>query len=202
MKLFSRDRDYAAFEQVIIEAQQKHPMRVLSYCLMPNHWHLALWPSDDGDLSRFMFWLTMTHVQRWRHFRGLVGLGPLYQGRFKAFPVETDRHFLTLNRYIERNPVRANMVKRAQDWHWSSLNLRQNETEGHRPVLANWPVDEPADWLDWVNLPQTDAELNEFRIRAKNGRPLGSPAWERKTAEQMGIIVNPRRRGRPKLNDA
>src|SRR5439155_19287500 len=103
MRLFSRDRDYEAFEEVMQEALKRMPMRLLDYCLMPNHWHMMLWPREDGDLSKFMFWLTMTHVQRWRHARGVVGLGPLYQGRFRAFPVETDEHYLTVCRYVQRN---------------------------------------------------------------------------------------------------
>jgi len=61
--LFDDGGDYAAFERVLAEAQQRVPMRLLAYCLMPNHWHLVLWPLRDGDLSRFMAWLTLTHTQ-------------------------------------------------------------------------------------------------------------------------------------------
>src|SRR5436189_3540964 len=110
LPLFETDDDYRAFLRVLAEAQTRHPTRLLGYCLMPNHWHLVLWPRADGDLSRFMHWLTMTHTQRWRHHRRLVGLGPLYQGRFKSFPVQTDAHLLVLLRYVERNPLRANLV--------------------------------------------------------------------------------------------
>src|SRR5687768_11398098 len=86
MRIFKRDADFLAFENVLAEALRRHPVPLLSYCVMPNHWHLVLWPEKDGQLSRLMFWLTMTHVQRWRHAHDLVGLGPLYQGRFKCFP--------------------------------------------------------------------------------------------------------------------
>ncbi|MGB7156752.1 MAG: transposase [Tepidisphaeraceae bacterium] len=198
MKLFSRDRDYAAFEDVLAEAVRRESMRLLSYCVMPNHWHLALWPREDSELSRFMFWLTMTHTQRWRHARQLVGLGPLYQGRFKAFPVETDGHFLTMNRYVERNALRAGLVQRAQDWRWSSLNVRLGDDAARRGMLHQWPVPEPHDWLDWVNLPQTDAEVEQMRLRIQTGRPYGAPAFERRIAPLMGLSLTPRPRGRPR----
>jgi len=197
MTLFSRDKDYAKFEQVLLEAQQKHPMRLLSYCLMPNHWHLTLWPKEDGDLSRFMFWMTMTHVQRWRHFRGLVGLGPLYQGRFKAFPIESDSHLLTVNRYVERNALRANLVDKAELWQWSSLHQRHTGMTVNRPALTPWPVKEPADWVDWVNLPQTDTELAEIQSCLKSGRPFSTPSWKHRNAKRLGII-EPGRPGRPR----
>jgi putative transposase len=198
MRLFSRDRDYAAFERVLLEALARDPMRLLSFCLMPNHWHLVLWPRADGQLSRFMHWLTMTHTQRWRHTRKLVGLGPLYQGRFRAFAVEADDHYLTLCRYVERNPLRAGLVKRAQDWTWSSLHVRLSGDDGRRGLLSPWPVDEPQDWLDWVNLPQTNAELERLHSRIRTGRPLGSPAWEKKIAPKLGYSATQRPRGRPK----
>jgi putative transposase len=197
MKLFSRDGDYAAFEKVMSQALERTPVRLLSYCLMPNHWHLMLWPRHDGELSRLMFWLTMTHTQRWRHARQLVGLGPLYQGRFKAFPVETDAHYLTVCRYVERNALRANLVSRAQDWKWSSLNVRLTARECAVP-LHPWPVPQSEDWLTWVNEPQTDAEVQQLRARIRTGRPFGSPAWERHAAERMGLNLTPKPRGRPR----
>src|SRR5690348_16872072 len=105
-QLFHDDRDYEAFLRTFREALARPrippgegtsgsapdggPVRVLGFCLMPNHWHLVLWPRGDGDLSALMFWVTMTHTQRWRHFRRLVGEGPLYQGRFKCFPIQVE----------------------------------------------------------------------------------------------------------------
>jgi hypothetical protein len=88
-------------------------MRILAYCLMPNHWHFVLWPYDDGDLAAFMHRLTTTHVRRWHLHRHSVGAGHLYQGTFKSFPVQSDAHLLTVCRYVERNPVRARLVDRA-----------------------------------------------------------------------------------------
>ncbi len=125
-------------------------------------------------------------------------MGPLYQGRFRSFAVETDPHYLTLCRYVERNPLRARLVERAEDWKWSSLHVRRSSDVARRGLLHAWPVDEPSDWLDFVNLPQTDAELELLHARIRSGRPFGSPAWEQRTAPLLGFPLALRPRGRPK----
>ena len=80
---------------------------------MPNHFHILLWPREEGDLFRFMSWLTMTHTQRWHAHHRTAGTGHLYPGRFTSFPVQSDEHFfLTVYRYVERNALRANLVGR------------------------------------------------------------------------------------------
>jgi putative transposase len=81
---------------------------------MPNHWHLVLWPRKKGELSEFMRWLTVTHTQRWHASHRTSGTGPLYQGRFKSFPIEDDDHLLAVVRYVERNALRAKLVARAE----------------------------------------------------------------------------------------
>src|SRR2546421_1056738 len=109
--LFHKDGDYAAFETVLAEAGDEVPMRLLSYCLMPNHWHLVLWPEKDQELSEFLRLLTVTHTQRWHAAHGTAGTGPLYQGRFKSFPAQQDEHLITLCRYTEQNAARARLAK-------------------------------------------------------------------------------------------
>ena len=103
LALFDNEDDYAAFERVLQQAVARFDMRLLSYCLMPDHFHLLLWPREDGDLSTFMRWLTMTHTRRWHAQHGTAGTGHLYQGRYKSFPVQSDEHFLTACRYVEQN---------------------------------------------------------------------------------------------------
>jgi putative transposase len=105
--LFDKPGDYEAFERVLAEAQQEHPLPLLAYCVLPNHWHLVVAPEADGDLSRFVGWLTLTHTQRWHAHRHTAGNGHLYQGRFKSFAIQADEHLLTVCRYVERNPLRA-----------------------------------------------------------------------------------------------
>ena len=100
--VFRKDGDYEAFERILTETQAHVPgMRLLAYCLMPNHWHLVLWPRRDGELSDFLHWLTLTHTQRWHAHYHDVGGGHLYQGRFKSFPIQEDEHYLAVCRYAD-----------------------------------------------------------------------------------------------------
>src|SRR5512142_1923064 len=118
LALFEKPGDYQAFEKILQEATERSGIRIAAYCLMPNHWHLLLWPRRDGELSEVMRWVTVTHTQRWHAHRHSAGSGPVYQGRFKSFPVQTDEHFLMAARYVERNALRAKLVDRAQQWQW------------------------------------------------------------------------------------
>ena len=143
LPLFEKNEDYEAFARVMMEAHALHPIRILSYCVMPNHWHMVLWPQHDDDLTKFVRWLTHTHAMRWHAHYHTSGTGHLYQGRFKSFPIESDDHLYTVLRYVERNALRANLVRRAQDWRWSSLWARERSEGAARSLLAPWPVPEP-----------------------------------------------------------
>jgi putative transposase len=199
LPIFHKADDYAAFENILGEALERVPgIRLLTYCLMPNHWHLVLWPRRDGELSNFVHWLTLTHTQRWHAHYKDVGAGHLYQGRFKSFPVEQDEHFLRVCRYVERNALRAALVRRAEKWRWSGLWRRQ---QSERPVpwlLSDWPVAEPPDWLREVNRPQSAAELESLRQCLQRGQPYGQEAWSRHAAQRLGLESTLRPRGRPR----
>ena len=91
-----------------------------------------LWPEEDGDLAAFMQRLTITHVTRWQKQRSQVGYGHLYQGRYKCFPVASDEYFYPVVRYVERNALRANLVREADRWRWSSLWRRLHGTRESR----------------------------------------------------------------------
>ena len=198
LTIFRNDADYEAFERVLVEAVKRTQTRLLSYCVMPNHWHLVLWPPDDGMLSRFVGWLTLTHTQRWHAHHQNTGSGHLYQGRFKSFPIQQDEHFLTVCRYTERNALRARLVRRAENWRWSSLWRRQHGTERQRELLSEWPVPCPETWVEEVNAPQTEAELEALRLCTRRGRPFGDETWAKETAAVLGLETTLRSRGRPK----
>jgi putative transposase len=197
--IFRKDADYEAFEHVLEEALTHVPgMRLLAYCLMPNHWHLVVWPRHDGELSDFGHWLTLTHTQRWHAHRQNAGSGHLYQGRFKSFPVEADQHFLQLSLYVERNALRAGLVERAEAWRWSSLWRRVQKDRALLETLSDWPVARPRNWLAIVNGVQTETELAALRESVRRGRPYGAEDWTRKTAARMGLEITMRPRGRPR----
>lgn len=195
-EVFHKDHDYAAFLKLLGQASDRVPMRLLAYCLLPNHFHLVVWTRDDGDLGRWMQWLLTSHVRRYhRHYDSS---GHVWQGRFKAFPIENDSHLLTVMRYVERNPVRAKAisVRKAERWPWSSIGRTPKDVE--RPALDPGPVPRRKDWLDWVNKPQTEAELRALRESISRGRPFGSESWQRRTAKQLGLESSLRARGRPR----
>ncbi len=196
MRLFEKAGDYEAFEQVMAQARERVPMRILSYCLMPNHWHTVLWPREDGDLSEFVRWLTLTHTQRWHAHHHSAGSGHLYQGRFKSFAIQTDEHLLTVCRYVERNALRAKLVERAEDWRWSSLRRRQFGDAEARALLTDWPVSLPRDWLARVN--HREEELETLRRSVNKGRPFGSDGWVARTVKRLGLMSTVRSRGRPR----
>ena len=118
--LFRSAADYETFIRLIAQARSVRPMRIIAYCLMSNHWHLLLWPEGDGQLSRFMHWLTTTHASRLRRQSETAGEGAVYQSRFSAVAIQNPRHLSTAWRYIERNPIEAGLVQQAQEWPWSS----------------------------------------------------------------------------------
>lgn len=197
-RLFFKDADYEAFEQILAETLESRPMRICAYCLMPNHWHLVLWPENDGDLGAFMQRLTVTHVTRWQRHKRCVGTGHVYQGRYKSFPVEDDDHFYQLVRYVERNPLRAQLVKACDAWRWSSLWRRTHGDAQSRQLLARWPLPLPRTWLDHVQKAQHEAEVAAVRQSIQRGSPLGEAAWTKRVAKRLGLEFTQRPRGRPK----
>ena len=198
LALFYSPTDYAAFEKILAEAHERFQTRLVVYCLMPDHWHLVLWPRRDGELSDVLRWITVTHTQRWHAHHGSAGTGPVYQGRFKSFPVQTDEHFLTVVRYVERNAVRAKLVERAEAWRWSSLWRRRQRDPKWTAWLSDWPVVPPRDWVARVNRPETASELDALRLSVRRGRPFGEEEWVRRLCRRCGLESTLRPRGRPR----
>jgi putative transposase len=188
-RLFSDDDDYQLFLMCLAAGLRAVPLRLYAYCVMPNHFHLVARPGRPEELGRFMRFVTGTHGQRWNQNRGSVGTGAVYQGRYRAIPIQQDLHFLTVCRYVERNPLRAQLVKRAEEWPWSSLYQRCRNC--HIVSLAIWPVPQPSNWLEQVN--QLERQTDEaVRAVTAAGSAFGTDAWRRQaTAER-------RRRGRPR----
>ena len=185
--------DYAAFAQLMRRATARIPMRVLAWCLMPNHFHVVLWPEGNDDLADWLHWLLTTHACRYNRRHRLTG--HVWQGRSHTFPIQEDDHLFSVLRYVERNPLRANLVARAEDWAWSSL--RERLTRPAIPWLHAGPLTLPSDWPKYVSEAQTEAELSRLRQSVKRGCPFGSDAWVKTTAARLGLEYTLRPRGRP-----
>ncbi len=134
---------------------------------------------------------------RWRVAHRTVGYGHLYQGRFKSFPVQRDDHLLTVLRYIERNPLGAGLVARAEEWPWCSLWARAHADVALKAILSRWPVERPADWEDRVNAALSAQELRRLRSSVARGRPFGAEDWVMRTVGERGLPPTILPEGRP-----
>jgi putative transposase len=200
LRLFRKDADFAAFEDALLKTAELVPLRILSYVVMSNHWHFVVWPrrGEEGLVSEFFRRLTVTHSARWHVHHRTAGMGHVYQGRFKSFPIEADEHLLTVLRYVERNPLRAGMVERAEDWRWGSLYRRVRGTPEEKAFLTEPPRALGAKWVDHVNRPQTEAELAVLRRSVARGQPYGGDAWRARIVRRLGLEHTMRPPGRPK----
>lgn len=198
LRIFKKPADFLAFERVISQAIEQVNMRICGYCIMGTHWHFLLWPREDGDLSEFMKWLTVTHTSRWHKAHGPDSTGHVYQGRFKSFPVQSTEHYLKVLRYIEQNPVRAKLVKRPDQWQWSSYAGRTSRAD-EIDFLRNGPVRLPANWNRSINRATLNkTEIDSIELCIKRGRPYGSELWTTRIANKLELAPTLRPIGRPK----
>jgi putative transposase len=172
-QVFFGDDDYLAYRTLLAQSCRDAGVAVWAYCLMPNHVHMILVPSDPdglraalGDAHR-RYSREVNFREGWR--------GYLWQGRFASFPMD-EPYALTCARYIELNPVRAGLVRRARDWRWSSarahLSGKDDDVASVRPLLDLAPK-----WTDLLGEGLEDAEREALRACERTGRPLGSPKF-------------------------
>lgn len=195
-EVFTQTADYEDFFCLLAAAMERVPMRVLGVCVMENHFHLVLWPQKGVHLSEYMTWFMNAQIRRYEKRHGSTGLGHIYQGRYKNFLVQGDAHLYSVLRYVEANPLRASLVKRAEDYRWSSLSRRY--TPDGRVYLSEWPVARPTNWTTYVNAGIGADELSALRECSQRGAPYGNDAWIRSTVEEYGLQPTVTPRGRPK----
>ena len=195
--VFHKDGDFAAFVKLMASANARLPMRVLAYCLLNNHFHLVLWPHQDGNLSRWMQWLLTSHVRRYHRHYG--SSGHVWQGRFKAFPVQQDQHLLAVLRYVERNPLRPS-------W-WPAPRTGPGPAwrgvpRGFAPTCwRSGPLLAPRDWLARVQRALSKREEEALRRAIDRGQPFGAEDWVDRVAKQLGLESSLRPRGRPRKTE-
>ena len=198
VQIFSTPQEYAHFESLLLEGVELIGMRILAYVIMPNHWHLVLFPCKDRDMSEFMRWVTTTHVRQRRTKTSTVGLGHLYQGAYKSFPIEADKHLVDVIRYIEQNPMRANLVPRAQDWRWSSLFRRRRGNKEDLKLLSALPTELPANYEESVNAVLQENSIKTIRYSVLKGAPHGSDEWVAHMVDEYNMEGTQRGSGRPR----
>jgi len=171
--VFFGDDDYAAYRALLAEGCRAAGVAVWAYCLMPNHVHLILVPSDADGLRAA---LGETHRRYTRHVNQREGWrGYLWQGRFASSPMD-EAHLLACARYVELNPVRAQLARRARDWRWSSARAhlagKDDALVRVRPLLVLAP-----DWPGFLAAGLSPEDREAIRAGERTGRPLGSPRF-------------------------
>jgi putative transposase len=162
--------------------------------VLDNHWHFVMICDRIADLSKLMHWFEGKHANHWAGAHKARGRGYLYQGRFKAVPIQTHTSLVRVCRYVERNALRKNLVVAAEHWTWGSLHARCNNCY---PIpLSEWPIPQPLNWIELVNTPQTERELADLRRHISRDQPIGRRAWQKAVAPFVGMTMSPI--GRPK----
>jgi putative transposase len=198
VQIFHNEKEYQHFESLLLEGVEMVSMRVLAYCIMPNHWHLVLYPKQDTDMSEFMRWVTTTHVRQRRTMTKTVGDGHLYQGTYKSFPIETDTHLQTVLRYVEQNPLRAKLCEKAEDCQWSSLSRRLRNNKEDQKFLATLPTELPTNYLESVNTLLSNTQLDCLRNSVIKGAPYGGKKWTDEMVKEYNLESTMRGPGRPR----
>ncbi len=193
LETFFSDEDYRAYRALLAEHCAAAGVACWAYCLMPNHVHLILVPSDEDGLRRALGEAHRRYTRRVNVREGWRG--HLWQERFHSFPMD-ETWLLSAARYVELNPVRARLVKRARQWPWSSaaahLKGRDDELATVAPLLELAP-----DWKDYLAEALEAEKLEALRMHARTGRPLGSEGFVRRLEKHFGRSLAPRKPGPP-----
>ena len=197
--LFEKDGDYDSFVTVSLESLRRFAVHLIAFQFMPNHWHFVVLCDWIEEISAWMHWLAGTHANRWNGAHGTRGSGAVYQGRFKAIPIQHGNSLIRVCRYVERNALRKGLVAAAEDWEWSSLHSARNNCD--LLPLAPWPISRPDNWLQIVNSNDTPEELEQFRTCIRRNHPIGDPEWQHAIAPWAGLSMRPRgwKKGRKRI---
>lgn len=195
--IFKKEKDYQSFETILQEIVDVTNMRILAYSIMPNHFHLVLYPENNGDLSSFMKRVTATHTQRYRTATQTVGEGPLYQGRYKSFIIQNNIHLFTVLRYVERNPLTAQLVQNVLEWRYGSVYRRYKGTEKEKMLLSPWVCDEPKDYIQFLSHPLTAKEIEKIAQSEIKGTPFGDDNYTLTMVKKYNLGSTLRKKGRP-----
>jgi REP element-mobilizing transposase RayT len=178
--LFGTSADYRVFASILAWSQRQVRMEITAWVLMPNHWHLVLHPLGDGQLTEFMHRVQTVHAMAFRKATGTSGQGCVYGSRFKGFLIPQDRLLRSVV-YVERNPVKASLVGRAQDWPHGSA---EDSGDGHRsPLVTRLPMELERHRIGLLGQPLPGEFEASFQSACRVG-VMGSPLAARQSMQR------------------
>jgi putative transposase len=206
--IFRDEGDYEAFLKWLRDAARRFKVAVHAYVLMPNHFHLLGTPIDETGLARMMQWIGRYYVPYFNH--KYQRTGTLWQGRYRTTVVEPERYLLVCSRYIELNPVRAELAGAADHYLWSScahhVGIKADPLVTDHALywaLGNTPFEREAAYKEALSHPLRNEEIEAIRAATNKGWLLGTDKFRQSLAKQTTRRLAPARRGRPqKLNVA
>jgi putative transposase len=204
--VFLKEGDFRAFLAALGELKERKPFKLYGYCLLSNHFHLLMRPTATS-ISRILQSLLVSHTQRYhRHYQSG---GHVWQGRFKSPVIQNDEHLLNVLRYIEANSLRAKVVRRAEDYRWSSYRAHGlGEPNELIDRLINYEELSPyatvrqRQWAAKVHRVMEHDRLQEIRRSSATGLPYGSSDWAKRLAKRLDLDFTIRPRGRPRKTNS
>jgi putative transposase len=188
--IFFDDADKQIYLELLKKYSKECECHVYAYCLMNNHVHLLLIPQQENSLAKAMQKLSLRYTQIFNEKYDKSGR--LWECRFHSALVDKDEYLLTVCRYIERNPVRANMVNHPKQYKWSSYRINA-EGEKHNFVESVWGNDEDRRaYYQFVNQPDDDEEMFKVRKYTANGQPIGTNKFLGQLNRELGLSIKPR----------
>ena len=193
-KVFFSKNDKLSYLSLLHKHAQETGLIFWAYCLMDNHIHLIAVPEREDSLAKGIgdthkYYTRMINFrENWR--------GYLWQGRFSSFPLD-EKYLYAAVRYVERNPVRAGIVKRAEDYEFSSARAHVYKTEDLL-LSGNFVTEEIKDWKKFLEGDDKEQDIRLFKKHARIGRPLGHEGFIEKLEKITGRILKPRKPGRKK----
>ncbi|MDP3794122.1 MAG: transposase [Candidatus Uhrbacteria bacterium] len=202
--VFRSPSEYREYLQLLKNYKTKFPVRLYHYVLMPNHVHMLLEPMERGALSAFMQGLTLAHTRRFNLRSGSVGHA--WQGRFKSILIESDQYYLQCARYIELNPVRANMVSHPSYYSWSSYSVHalgeSCDLVDQHPLLQTLGSTKETVRQEYQNFVEVDMKnvLQHTSARFSEKPIYGNDEFVHKMIEQNRLSIPRLKAGRPSEN--
>jgi putative transposase len=189
--VFFQDQDRRFYLHLLRKYGSDAGITFWAYCLMGNHVHLIAVPRNVDSFSKglgkahWKYTMSVNLREDWRGF--------LWQGRFFSCPLD-EHHLITATKYILFNPVRAAIVKRPDEYHWSSARAHLKEADD--PLISDGDLSaEIVNWRSFLSVPPLESDMESIREHTKTGRPLGGEAFVRKLEAITGRTLWPQRRG-------